>query len=104
MDGLIENARRMLDAAASADRAGQPVSTYAVCVTRQGGIQMIAGAEEPLASLLLERGARAAWRITRRGGSLCVEGEGEGARCRLETVSANRAAACLLGSGRMYSC
>jgi hypothetical protein len=104
VDGLIENARRMLEAATAADRAGRPVTTYAVYLTGQGGFQMVAGVEEPLAASRAARGARAAWRITRQGGNLCVEGEGEGARCRLETASANRAAACLLGAGRMYSC
>jgi hypothetical protein len=94
----------MLETACAADRAGQPVSDWTVFVTHQGGLQLVAGAEEPLVALRAARGARIAWRVRRERGLLCVEGEGEGARCRLETAAAGRAAARLLSSTRMYSC
>ena len=58
--------------------SGEPVWT--LMIGPEGGIEMIAGADEPLDTLLVTRGARAAWRVRRERGVVRVEGRmGKGA-------------------------
>lgn len=66
----------------------------------EGGIRMIADSDWPLASLSREHGAKAAYRVTNRHGSIRVEGMEGPKTCVLETRSQTQVLRLLLQSAR----
>ncbi len=69
----------------------------------EGGIEMIAGADEPLDTLLVTRGARAVWRVRRERGVVRVEGRMGRERCLIEQpVEARGEEGAVLSRSRMY--
>jgi hypothetical protein len=84
----MEDARRLMETAADAAEAGCENGEYTIYLGPHGGLEMVAGCDASLESYCWNRGATAAWRITRHGGAVRVEGVSGGERCRLErTVS-----------------
>ena len=102
MERLIERARELMAAAASGVETGLGAGEWTAYVGPEGGLEMIAGAGEPIESLRWSRGASAAWKVTRHGGGLRVEGFDGDRRCRLETPVPQRLMRRLLGDGRLY--
>jgi hypothetical protein len=106
VSGLIENAQRILDTAADAERigltSGMDPSDWTIFIGPEGGLEMIAGAENPLDSLAWSRGARMAWQVTHLGGGVRVEGLAARERCKLELESPRQAASMLLGGAGLY--
>jgi hypothetical protein len=99
---MMDNAARLLESAANVAEAGMGGGDWTVFIGPEGGVQMVAGAAESLESLVWSRGARAAWQIVNRGGSVRVEGWEAGQRCMLEAPKAGRRAERLLGDLRLY--
>lgn len=100
MSFLIENARRLAEAAQS-KAPGEPVWTF--MVGPQGGIEMVRGADEPLDTILTTRGARAVWRVRRDRGVIRVEGRMGRERCLIEEpVGDGHSQEALLSRSRMY--
>jgi hypothetical protein len=106
VSGLIENARKIMDTAADAERlgltSGIAPSDWTIFIGPEGGLEMIAGVESSLDSLTWSRGARMAWQVRHLGGGVRVEGLAASERCKLEFESPRQAAWMLLGGSGMY--
>lgn len=102
MSGLIENARKILDAAVDAERAGIDPSDWTIFFGPDGGLEMIAGSDTPLDSLGWSRGASMAWQVKHLGGGVRVEGRAAREHCRLENNAAQGAAQMLLARAGLY--
>jgi hypothetical protein len=95
-----EQAQQLLDAATAAAAHGQPRSDLTILLGVEGGIRMIADSDWSLASLSREHGARAAYRIIHRDGSIRVEGVEGPKTCVLETKPSTYVMKLLLQCGR----
>lgn len=80
MSSFAENASRILDAAESAGS-----SSDLTILLGADGIRLIADSDWPLDSLLWHHGAMSAYRVTRRRGSIRVEGRDGSRKCVLES-------------------
>ncbi len=98
MDGFTEQARQILGAAESAAARGEVCSETTILIGQEGGIRILTESDWPLDSLVLHHGARTAYRVTERDGSVRVEGRQGPRSCVLESVSPARTARRLLGS------
>jgi hypothetical protein len=97
---LVDNARRLAEVAQNQD-SGEPVWTF--MIGPEGGIEMVRGADEPLDTFLLSRGARAAWRVRRERGVIRVEGRMGRERCLIEQpFPGDGSPQSLLSKSRMY--
>ncbi len=76
---FAEQAQSILDAAESAASRGEDGSEMTILIGQDGGIHLFADSDWPLDSLAIHHGARSAYRVTRRNGSVRVEGR-EGRR------------------------
>ncbi len=84
----------ILEAAESAGAC----SNMTILLGTEGGIHMIADSDWPLDSITLHHGARTAYRVSERGGSVRVEGR-EGRRtCLMESAKPAQIARLLLGN------
>jgi hypothetical protein len=80
-DHFALRAQQLLD---TARRARGDGGSLTVLIGRDGGIQMLSASDWPLDSLLRERGARAAYRVTSDRQTVRVEGRQDQLRCLLE--------------------
>jgi hypothetical protein len=94
---FAEHVQQLLDAAQSASGQGETCSDMTILIGQDNGIHMIAGSDWPLDSLALDRGAKAAYRISGLDGTIRVEGREGLRRCIMETASPARTARLLLG-------
>ena len=69
---------------------------WAILIGPQGGIQMLDAAGWALPGLLAEHGAQRAYRVTRKRGSVRLEGRSGSETCELHSESPARAARHLL--------
>lgn len=100
MSFLVDNARRLAEVAQTKH---SPDSVWTFFIGPEGGIQMVAGADEPLETLRLTRGARAVWRVRREHGSVRVEGRMGKERCLIEMPAEPGAGeTAMLANSRMY--
>jgi len=95
---FLDDAQRIFEAAQSVSVAGQAVTEFTVLIGSQGGIEMLADSDWPLERLLVERGARTAYRVAERDGKVSVEGSTGGQNCRLESESPRQVARRLLNA------
>jgi hypothetical protein len=58
-----------------------------ILVGRDGGIHMVTGSDWGLEPLRMHHGARAAYRVTRRGGCVQLEGRSDQEACLLQAGS-----------------
>jgi len=63
---------------------------FSVLVGTDGGIHMVYDSDWGLEPLRQHHGAREAYRVTRSGGRVVLEGRSAGACCRMEAVRAAR--------------
>ena len=93
MSRFAEQAQQLLDAASAASARGEACPEMTILIGSGGGIEMIANSDWPLDSLMLERGARAVYRVTDGRGVVRVEGRDGSRRCVLEAaIKAGRGA------------
>ncbi len=102
MTSLLHNAKTLLETAAGSVEAGLEAGEWTFFVGPEGGLQMIAGAEHALASLTSDRGATAAWRVSRERGRVRVEGLSGSDRCMLESRPSNGAMRRVVSDLRLY--
>ena len=81
MTGFAQRAQELLEAALSAPTA----SEMTILIGMDGAIRLCADSDWPLDSLARERGARAAYRVSARSGSVRVEGRQGLQTCILES-------------------
>ena len=97
MSTLLRDASELLEAAKSAVQSGQVPSEVTVLSGANLGVRVLSDCDWPLQSLLAERGADRAYRVSVRSGVLRVEGREAGGRCLLEWQTPGRTAHFLLG-------
>jgi hypothetical protein len=93
----------MLETAQNAVELGVGTAEWTLLVDHGGGVQLIEGGAGDLRALSASRGAQAAWRLTRRGGKLRVEGQNGTERCLLEATARDGAWRRVLGDCRLYA-
>ena len=81
MEQLSRVAERILETARLS-----PGSDWTVLITHAGQTHMLSDNDWPLPSLLAERGAAMAFRVSHQATSIVVEGHSLRERCRLESV------------------
>ena len=86
MDTLFENAHRIFDTACSA--ATTENQDFALLIRPDGGLHFVMESPFSMEAAALHCGARTAYRITRSGDSVRVDGRGEGRSCVLEETKA----------------
>jgi hypothetical protein len=89
MDTLFENAHRIFDVARSAAAAGN--QDFALLIRPDGGLHFVMESPFSMEAVALHCGARTAYRITRSGDGVRVDGRGGGRNCVLEESSASKA-------------
>lgn len=94
---FTEQAYEILEAAESAAAQGLACAEWTVLVTQDGSIRMFADSDWPLDSLAGQHGARAAYRVSDRQGTLRVEARAGLRTCTMESTTQNRVARLLLG-------
>jgi hypothetical protein len=94
---FAEHVQQLLDAAQSATSSGETCSEMTILIGQDNGIHMIAASDWPLDSLALDRGAKAAYRVTGQDGRIRVEGREGSRHCVMETNHPARTARLLLG-------
>ena len=97
MNLFLHHAREILVAAESADASGEACSEMTILVGRDGAIRMLVDSDWPLEALARHHGAKAGYRVSKRGGSLRVEGREQSRTCLLESASPAETRRYLLG-------
>jgi hypothetical protein len=99
---LLHNAKQLLETAAGSVEAGLDTGDWTVFIGPEGGLQMIAGAEHALSSLTADRGATAAWSVSRQSGKVRVEGLAGTDHCVLESRPRSANLRRLVSDVRLY--
>lgn len=94
---------KAMEAMRSGANAGMTVDDWVVFIGPEGGYQMIAGYEGSLDALAWDRGARRAWRMTRKDGELVVEGREGDRSCELCAPAPRPSVKQLVGQCAVYS-
>ena len=84
MDSFLRDAESILRTAVGVASTGERPTEMVILTGVSGGIQMLAECDWPLHSIRTERGADSAYRVGVQGGTVVVEGEERGRKCRLE--------------------
>ena len=105
MDTFLENARRIFEVATSdaSDAGRDRHEEFAVLVRPDGGLHILMENTPALDSTALAMGARTAYRVSRSGLGVRVEGREEGRRCLLENQSPARGWGELLRDSPLYT-
>ncbi|MEP6960470.1 MAG: hypothetical protein ABI995_00215 [Acidobacteriota bacterium] len=82
MTGFAQRAQEILETALS----GPSCSQITVLIDETGAVQLCADSDWPLDSLVRERGALSAYRVTSTAASIRVEGLQGLLRCKLEAL------------------
>ena len=64
MSRFVDNAVQILDAAENVARTGQAPTEFAILISAEGGIRMVADSDWPLDSLQAHHGAGMAYRVS----------------------------------------
>src|SRR5258708_969315 len=81
---FLENAERIFETAASANGAELESSNLAILIDQDGAIRLLVDSDWPLDSLQAQHGG-AAYRVTRSGSKVRVEGKSRTKSCLLES-------------------
>jgi hypothetical protein len=84
VDEFLANAGRLLETAKAALQAQGGSEVLAILIGRDGAIRAVSAPDWPLDSLAREHGARMAYRVSRTGRKVRVEGRHGSQRCLLE--------------------
>ncbi|MGA3041842.1 MAG: hypothetical protein ABSF54_13730 [Bryobacteraceae bacterium] len=99
MGAFWADAENLFETARLADQSGAADCDWAILIGAQGEIRMLDAAGWALPSLLAHHGAETAYRVTRQGGRVCLEGRHRSQTCLLQSESPAATARCLLGGG-----
>jgi hypothetical protein len=88
MDSFLENAQRIFEVAASASRDSS--DDFALLIQPDGGLHFVMESPFSLEAAAVYTGATTAYRITRSGGGVRVEGRSAGRGCVVETRDARK--------------
>ena len=82
---LLANAERIFETAASADGVELESGDVSILIGQDGAIHMLMGSDWPLGSLQAHHGAKAAYRVSRSGAQVRVEGKSRTGSCVLQS-------------------
>jgi hypothetical protein len=85
---LLRNAERIFETAASAEGAKLESGSIAILIGQDGAIHMLMDTDWPLDSLQSHHGASAAYKVSRTGSQVRVEGKSHTSSCVLESEPA----------------
>lgn len=85
MTDFLTNAERIFETAASADGSELESGDLAILIGQDGAIHMLMGSDWPLNSLQQHHGASAAYRVSRSGVQVRVEGKSRTGSCLLQS-------------------
>lgn len=102
VEGLHATAVELMEAFRASEWSGVSGTEYVAFVGPEGGYQLIADYDGSLASLVWSRGATAAWRLSREGNRLVVEGRSTANECSVEAPAPRRQADHLLAQAALY--
>ncbi|MGA2134229.1 MAG: hypothetical protein ABSH50_18195 [Bryobacteraceae bacterium] len=83
MEAFWADAERLFDTACRAGQTGSPDCDLAILIGAQGGIHILEAGEWALPGLLAHHGAQTGYRITRRQGSVKLEGRCGSTACQM---------------------
>ena len=102
MTDFLANAERIFETAASADGAELESGDLAILIGQDGAIHMLMGSDWPLDSLQQHHGASAAYRVSRSGAQVRVEGKSRTGSCLLQSMIPSAVAKRLLADRPRY--
>jgi hypothetical protein len=82
---FLTNAERIFETAASAEGSELESGDLAILIGQDGAIHMLMGSDWPLSSLQQHPGASAAYRVSRSGAQVRVEGKSRTGSCLLQS-------------------
>lgn len=85
MTNLLRDAGRILETATAAGGGEFESESLAILIGQDGAIRLLMDNDWPLASLQAHHGASAAYRVSRTGAQVRVEGKSRGSSCVLES-------------------
>ena len=85
MTDFLANAERIFQTASSADGSELESGDLAILIGQDGAIHMLIGSDWPLKSLQQHHGASAAYRVSRCGAQVRVEGKSRTGSCLLQS-------------------
>ena len=100
-DQFLEDAASILATAVEAARGGEETG-YTLLIGHDGGLQMVAGSDWPLDTLAADRGAQRAYRVSRAGSQVCVEGRAGARKCSVSSEPPAAVARGMLGAPGLY--
>lgn len=102
MTDLLRDAERIFETAASADGVELESGNLAILIGQDGAIRMLMGTDWPLDSLQAHHGAGAAYRVSRNGSQVRVEGKSRTSSCVLESEAPGAIAKRMLADRPRY--
>jgi hypothetical protein len=99
---FLANAERILATAASANGAELESGDLAILIGQDGAIHMLMGSDWPVDSLQAHHGASAAYRVSRSGARVRVEGKSRTGSCLLQSELPSAVAKRLLADRPLY--
>lgn len=96
---FLADAENIFETARQASQTGSPDCDWAILIGPQGDIRMVEAAGWALPSLLVHHGAQTAYRVSREGGQVKLEGRHGSQTCLLRSESPAATARQLLGFG-----
>jgi hypothetical protein len=97
---FLENAERIFETATSGD-AARP-GNLDIMIGQDGAIRIVMGSDWPLNSLQAEHGAKAAYRVSRSGSQVRVEGKSWNGSCLLQSEPVSSVARRILADRKQY--
>lgn len=94
---FLADAENIFETARQASQAGSPDCDWAILIGPQGDIRMVEAAGWALPSLVAHHGAETAYRVSRDGGQVRLEGRQGSKMCLLRSESTAATARQLLG-------
>ena len=87
MEAFWTDADNLFETARQASQSGSPDCDWAILIVPQGDMRMLEAGGWALPSLLAQHGAETAYRVTREGGRVCLEGRRGSETCLLRSES-----------------
>ena len=98
MNGFINNAANIFEAAQNVMNTGEMPSDYTILLGVHGGMRLIADSDWPLDSLLREQGGGMAFRVKPTADKISVDGQDGQKTCHFESASPAQTARMILNS------
>jgi hypothetical protein len=102
MDDLLNDARKLMDTAASCVERGLGGEDWTIYYGPEGGLRMVVGAAECLESVLSTRGAERVWQVRHFPGAVRVDGRAGLELCQLERPAKGPGVRALVSDVRLY--